>query len=329
MAKIIDVAKRINVSPATVSRVLNNSTSVKPETREKVLRAIEEMNYSPNHSSQSLRRQQSQTLLVLIPDFANPFYGDILDGMDEAARIRGYRLLQVSTYSEPRREREAVRLLETKQADGAIFLAPSLSLEELHSLNERYSIVQCCEYLPNDDQIPRVSIDNYAAAYEAASHLIQVGHRRIAMFSSTNAFISTSKREQAYRDALADKGIPFEERLLIRGSYSFDSGIASAQRILEMPDRPTAILTISDAVAAGAVRRIFDEGLSVPGDIAVMGFDNIDLARMITPPLSTIAQPLRQLGKTSVQMLIDRIEGHLVNKELYLPFELVLRKSTL
>ena len=328
MATIKEVAKTAMVSPATVSRVLNNNYSVKADTREKVIKTMQDLNYQPNHFSRNLRRQHSRMLLILVPDFGNPFYGDILDGMDMESRLCGYNLLQVSTYFEQSREREAISWLESKQAAGAVFMAPSLNGEAMDQLAKRYAIVQCCEY-NMDSSVAHVSIDNYAAAYQAMDHLIRLGHKRIAMFSSINKFISTTDRERAYRAALFDNDIPYDDSLLIRGDYSFESGVTSAGKILHMENRPTAIMAISDTVAAGAIRSIMDAELRIPGDMAVIGFDNIELARMVTPPLSTVAQPRRLLGKTAIQMLVGMLEDTPIQSEIFLPFEIILRKSTL
>lgn len=327
MAAIRDVAKLAGVSVATVSRVLNDSSNVLPETAKKVLDAIEYLNYQPNSSSRSLRRNESRMILVAIPDFTNPFWGDILEGMDDEAQRHQYNLLIYPTDSIPDRELHAFDLLKQKRADGAILLSPVLSYERLVAIDRQSPIVQCCEY-KDGSELPHVSINNFEAAYQVVEHFIKTGHRRIAMISSTNGFVSTIQREQGYRKALENYGIPIEENLILRGNYNFDSGYEKANILLSLSKRPTAIMAISDTVAAGCLCAIQEANLRCPEDIAVIGFDNIPMSKMLYPKLSTVTQPRRRLGKLAVEMLIERINGSKECRQIFLPHELIIRQSS-
>ena len=329
MATILDVAREAGVSVATVSRVINNSGFVAAETRQRVQAAVEKLSYSPNVYSRNLRKQESRMLLVLLPDLENPFYGRIFTGMEKRAREDGYGLLIGTTNKDPVREHAQLKMLDQKQADGVVLLSPVLPPDALEQLNQRFPVVQCCEYLEGAD-VSCVTIDNYAAFYQLTRHLIQLGHRNIHMLSSINEFSSTQTRESAFRAALMDNDLPFSESMIRRGNYSFETGYAGTQALLRAPDRPTAIMCVSDTVAAGCMSAAYDAGLSVPEDLAITGFDDIDLARMLHPSLTTVHQPHTQLGFTAVDLLIQRIASgaNAVHRTL-LPHELVIRKSTM
>lgn len=329
MATITDVAKEAGVSVATVSRVINGSGFVAAETKQRVQEAIDRLSYSPNVYSRNLRKQESRMILVLLPDLENPFYGRIFTGMEKRAREDGYGLLIGTTNKDPIREHAQLKMLDQKQADGVILLSPVLPPDSLEQLNERFPVVQCCEYLEGAN-VSCVTIDNYAAYYKLARHLIQLGHRNIHMLSSINEFSSTKTRENAFRDALKDHGLPFDESMIRRGNYSFETGYAGTQTLLQMKARPTAIMCVSDTVAAGCMSAACDAGLSIPGDLAITGFDDIDLARMLHPSLTTVHQPHTQLGFTAVDMLLQRISsGANAVHHTLLPYELIIRRSTM
>ncbi len=326
MPTIIDVAREAGVSSATVSRVLNDSHSVSPDTCQRVQAAIAKLDYTPNLGSRNLRRKESRVILVMIPDIGT-FYGGILAGIDIRARQAGYNPLITATNRNPVHERELTRMLDQRQADGVISMTPTLPVREMIALNRRFPFIQCCEY-SEESGLSHVSIDNYAANYQAACHLIHTGHKRIAMISSSNDYISTRLREKAYRQALEDHDIPFRPEYLRRGTYSFESGYEHAQVLINLEDRPTAILCICDSVAAGCISAAIHASLRVPRDLSVMGFDNIDIARMLQPSLSTIVQPLKRLGTTAVELFLERIGGSREPLEIFLPHELVIRNST-
>lgn len=327
MAVIQDVAKLAGVSVATVSRVMNDSTNVLPETVTKVRSAMETLNYQPNLASRNLRSRKSQMILVVIPDFSNPFWGDILDGMDQEAERNNYKLIIYASHSNAERERNALAMLNQRQADGAILLSPVLHQSELIALDQKHPIVQCCEYAEGST-LPHVSINNYIASYQAVEYLARIGHQKIAMISSTNGFVSTSQREEGFKKALEDQHLSYNAQYLQRGSYSFDSGYEKAQMLLRQAEHPTAILAISDTVAAGCLCAITEAGLRCPRDVAVIGFDNIPMSQMLYPKLSTVSQPRTQLGSSAVQMLIERLNGSKDCRQFFLPHELVIRQST-
>lgn len=326
-ARIQDVAKEAGVSTATVSRVINRHPSVSDSTRKKVLEAIEKLNYIPNHGGRMLRKQETKTILVLVPDIRNSFYANILYGMDPIMTEYQYNLIIASTYSDLVRERNLINLLKQKLADGMILLASVLDEAELRELDEMYHLVQLCEF-NQGTTLTHVSIDNYQAAYEAVAHLISRGHRRIGFLSSNNSFLSTKLREAAYRQALRDHSITPDENLILRGTYSFESGRIGANILMNTVNPPTAIFCISDVVAAGAIQALYRLNLRTPDDVAVCGFDDIDMASQLTPPLTTVAQPLEMLGTMAAKILIDKIAGKEVKRSTVLQHQLMIRGTT-
>lgn len=324
--RIKDVAKKAGVSTATVSRVINEHPNVADSTRKRVLKIIDEIHYFPNQGGRNLRKQESKTILVLIPDIRNYFYSNILHGMDTITTQNGYNLIIASTHSNRSREKKLINLLHQKLADGIIFLSSTLPESELKELDQNYSIVQCCEY-NEDTNITHISIDNYKAAYSSVEYLIQKGHKRIAFLSSNNSFLSTKLRETGYIQALKSHSIEYDEKLIIKGNYSFESGYLATNTLMTSLNPPSAIFTISDVVASGTIQALYQLGKKVPDDVAVFGFDDIDLARQVTPPLSTVAQPLQLLGSMAVKTLVDKIKGIDVPSEIILPYELMIRRS--
>lgn len=329
MSTIQDVAKEAGVSVATVSRVLNGSRSVSPKTKELVMGVVRKLDYQPNLLGRNLRRIETRMVLVLLPSIANPFYSRIVKGIEDVAHKNGYNILLCNTDSDINRERMYLELLKNRLSDGAIFLAPELSMEDLSAIAKSYPVVQCCEY-KEGAKVSHVSIDNFGAAYKAVKHLVGLGHRKIGMISCSNGFVSTVQREAGYRKALEDSGIIFDRALVKYGDYGFKSGLRAAVQFITMSERPTAIFAISDVMAIGALRAIKESGLKTPEDIAVIGFDNISFASMCDPLLTTISQPKYDLGCTAMELLLRHIRKELMEAEdIFLEHELIIRESTI
>jgi len=329
MSTIQDVAKAAGVSVATVSRVLNKSKSVSAETRELVLDTIKKLNYQPNLLGRNLRRTETRLILILLPSISNPFYATLVKGAEDVAHKNGYNVMLCNTDSDINRERTYLELLKNRLADGLIFMSPEIDKDELTSISKNFPVVQCCEYKEGAD-VPRIAIDNLAAAYKAVKHLVGLGHRRIGMISGGNEYVSTKQRELGYRNALEDSGIDFDSTLIKHGNYGFRSGLRAANQLLSMSNRPTAIFAISDSMAVGAIRAAKENGLKVPGDLAVVGFDDISFASMCEPPLTTISQPKYDLGCAAMELLLWQIQGkHVETNEIILEHELIIRQSTI
>ena len=329
MVTIGEVARYAGVSVATVSRVLNNSESVKPATAQRVMAAIRELDYIPNQSARNLRRSESRVILTLAPNFSNPYYSSILTGIGDLAHDCAYSVLICNTGGQAENEERFLKMLDAHRADGAIFLGCRKNNPLLREYAQHYPIVQCCEYVPEIQQ-PTVSIDNYTAAAETVRYLIGQGHRRVALLSADNDFISTQQRRQGYCDALAEAGLPCGDELvaLADADYSFASGLAAAKRLLTAQPRPTAVFCVSDILALSVISRAHDMGLRVPEDLSVTGFDDVDYTTMFHPHLTTVAQPCYEMGQVSLRLLLRMLGGEKVSHtHTFLPHKLVIRES--
>ncbi|SNX54624.1 LacI family DNA-binding transcriptional regulator [Thermoanaerobacterium sp. RBIITD] len=328
MITIKDVAKEAGVSVATISRVLNNSPGVSDETRKMVLSVIKRLNYNPNLLGRNLRRMETKMILVLLPTISNPFYARIVKGIEDVAQKNGYGVMLCNTDSDVKRERMYLELLKNRLSDGVIFMAPEIDEGELNEIGEKFAAVQCCEYKEGAN-VSHVSIDNFKAAYKAVKHLIGLGHKDIGLISCKNNFLSTKQREEGYKKALIDFGIEFNPQYVRYGDYSFKSGFRATKSLLADADKITAIFAISDIMAIGAIKAANENGLKIPDDIAIVGFDNISFAPMYNPSLTTISQPKYDIGCTAMELLIKQIKERGDNKEnIILEHELIIREST-
>lgn len=327
MANIRQVAKEAGVSVATVSRVLNGHDTVTPKTRTKVEEAIKKLKYEPNMLGRNLRHSESRLLLILIPSISNPFYSEIIRGIESTALKQNYNILLCETDSNPEREDIYFDLLRKKMADGIISMDPAVNLDTLMQLAERHAIVQCSEYSIGSG-IPYVSIDNEEAAYRAVNHLIKLGHEKIALMNSDEKFLYARQRLAGYKKALTDHGIPVNDDYIFQTEQlGFEYGQQIMRKILHLQNRPTAVFAVADLLAIGALKEIKSSGLHVPDDIAVVGFDKIDFSNMTHPTLTTVAQPMYKMGTIAAKMLIDTIRGGEV-ESVILEHELVIREST-
>ena len=330
MATVEDVAREAGLSVATVSRVLNNSSAVRPETAARVRAAIERLGYVPNVSARNLRRNESRAILLLAPNFTNPFYTHVMTGVIGEARHHGYDVLLCSTAGDADKDRQLLEMLHNRRADGAILLACTRQHRWIRRYAERYPLVVCPEYVPGED-VPHVSIDNRSAAYEAVRYLIGLGHRRIGMLSAGNDYLSTHLRVEGYCDALREAGLArFETDFgLASADYSFASGHACAHRILAQPERPTAMFCVSDILALSVISAAQERGIAVPDGLTVVGFDDVDYTTMLHPFLTTVRQPCMQLGEQSMRLLLELMQGRRpARRQLTLPYRLIERESS-
>ncbi len=328
MATINDVSALAGVSVATVSRVINGSTNVSPETAEKVTKAIKELNYRPNLLGRDLRRTKSERVLVLLPNISNPFYSGIVKGIEDIANRNGYSIMLCNTDSDIKREKKYIKMLRNCLADGVILMASEMSCEELTELSMEVSMVQCCEY-KEGIPVPHVSIDNEKAAYKATSHLISLGHKLIGFIGANNQFLSSSLRKNGFLRALSDAGINPNSSFFCNGDYSYKSGYRVMNHLLNLEKKISALFCISDLMAIGAVCAAMEEKLRIPEDISVCGFDNIHFSRMFKPSITTISQPMYDLGCTSMEVLLNVMrQGYNNTNSCFLEHELIIREST-
>lgn len=326
MPSIHDVAEKAGVSVATVSRVINNSATVLPETRQQVQSAIHALGYKPLRVQ---KQKKNPNIMVLVPDISNTFYSEILKGIGDYCIKTDWNMLLCNTDYSRRRELEFMDMLKNNVAQGAIFLGPELHADEMLHWSTLYPLVQCCEFIEGVP-VSHISIDNKTAANEAMRHLIALGHRKIGLLTSDNHFLSTRDREGAYYKVLAENGIEINREYIITShTYEYKSGLRAMMHLLQLQEPPTAVFAMSDLMAIGAVSAALSSGMRVPEDMAVMGFDDIEFASMYTPSLTTIAQPRYDLGYNAMDMLAEKIRGQLFTSDsLFLEHELKIRAST-
>jgi len=331
MASIHDVARRAGVSTATVSRTLSRPDLVSPATRRTVLRVIKDLGYAPNSAAKHLRTRRSGNLLVTVPDISNPFFSLILQGIEDEAQRKGYAVLLGDTQHDPKREARYASMLMRKEADGLIFLGhrlPKPAAQLVRSMAPRYApIVNGCEFSPRLG-VPSVHIDNAAAAAEAMDHLYRLGHRRIGIV--TGPLVSPLSRDRLTGATARARAERAEHDLLVaQGNFSIEAGAAAAGRLLERRDPPTAVFCFNDEMAMGMIEAARRRGVRVPRDLSVIGFDDIRFAGHMDPPLTTIAQPMREIGEGTVRMLVDILAGRTIAPlSVTLPHTLVVRSST-
>lgn len=328
MSTIRAVAEQAGVSVATVSRALRKPGLVSSKTRKKVLEAIDVTGYRPNLMAVRFRSRKSGNLVVLVPTVANTFFSRVIDGIQRAAREKGYGILLCNTLGKTELEDEYAKLVDSYQADGLIQLRAYNPFKDGGSRSGRPPMVNACEVMDNAT-CPTISIDNAAAARAVTDHLVRHGHRRIGLIQGPSKSPLTRDRLRGYRESLESAGIPFDASLLCPGHFTLQSGHRAAGGLIARDDPPTAIFCENDEMAIGAIQRIKEAGLRVPEDISVAGFDDISFASYCDPPLTTVAQPTEEFGETAVAVLVDLLEGDTGdNQRVTLPYDLVVREST-
>lgn len=295
------IARLAGVSVATVSRVLNNSDTVKAKNRERVLQAIKESNYQPNLLARQLRTARSYMILAMVSNIANPFCAEVVKGIEEEAEKHGYRILLCNSGSDLARSTSGLRLLSGKMVDGIITMNALSSLPELTRMIGDAPWVQCAEYADTCN-ISCVGINDIDAAQGAVSRLVASGHRRIALINHDLSYRYARLRERGYKNVLHVRELAYQQ-VVYASDLSASAGKAAMETLLASQERPDAVFAVADALAAGALRAIAQAGLRVPEDIAVMGFDGTELAEMVSPQLTTVAQPSRDIGRTAVNLL--------------------------
>lgn len=328
MYTIQDVAKKAGVSVATVSRVINKSSKVAEKSRIKVEEAIKELNYEPNLLGRNLRRSETKKIVVLLPTLANGFYSKVIKGMDNVASEKGYKLMLITTRMKKHIEKEYMEMLKTRLIDGVIFTRPVIDSQELSQYAKHYPMVQCCEYAEGA-KVSSVTIHDESAAYEAVSYLAKQGHKRIACLTCLSD-VSGRKRLQGYKRVLEEQGISIREDYIHDTNYSFKTGKKSTLELMALEEPPTAIFSVSDTLAIGAMKGLYELGIEPGKDIAVVGFDNTEISEMYHPTLTTVSQPRYELGKMAMELLIESIQTSNYEEitHIRLNHELLIREST-
>ncbi|HZS09758.1 MAG TPA: LacI family DNA-binding transcriptional regulator [Blastocatellia bacterium] len=336
---IVDIAARAGVAPMTVSRVINESGYVSEAMREKVQLAVRELNYRPNGLARSLKRQRTQVVGILLPDIVNPFSAELVGGIQEMLLARGYTSFISTSERSTSREQAALRALFDHRADGIIVATRETTVGNdflLHLTERGVPMVVVGRTLAHP-HVDRVTADHWQGGLEAVEHLISLGHRRIGFIGVSPAGGDGLRRYQGYLDALRKHHLPVDEKLIVGpetqsgpGYSTQDDGYEGMRRLLMLAKPPTAVFARNDFTAIGAMGAIRDAGLSVPDDVAIVGFDNVPLAAYTAPTLTTVDQPTTEQGRQAAALLLERIEGDRSRKrrEICLECHLIIRQSS-
>ncbi|GAB4423006.1 MAG: substrate-binding domain-containing protein [Chloroflexi bacterium OHK40] len=330
MPTIKDVARQAGVSTMTVSRVINNSGYISPATRERVERAIAELDYLPNALARSLRFKQTRTLALVLSDITNPFFTTVARGVEDAARAQGFSVLLCNTDETDAVEREYLSILLQKQVDGVLLVPAREDSTAAALLQSRGVPTVILDRRLRGAKVDSVRGDSEQGAYEVVRHLIGLGHRRIAVLIGPLSVSTAADRVAGYRRALREAGIPVDEALIVEDSFSAEGGYRATLRVLRDEPRPTAIFAGSNFIAFGAFRALREARLRVPEAISLVAFDDLPEGWLMAPFLTAVNQPAYEIGQRATALLLDRLAGRgaPTPQEVILPTELIIRRSS-
>lgn len=325
---IKDIALLAEVSHPTVSRALRKSPLVNPETAEKIRAIAQQMGYRPSAVARSLVNKKTKTIGVVVTTIADPFNGEVVSGVEEAANEHGYSIFLANSNADPEREMKVVHSFHERRVDGIIVTSSRVGALYMPLLGELNIPTVLINNQHPSEFVYSVMIDNISASRDAVKHLIQLGHRRIAYLGDQFGFESDAERLLGYRQALVDARIRFLPELAIQGDGKAEGGMEAMLRLLSLPKPPTAVFCYNDMSAIGAIRAAHDRALSVPEDISIVGFDDLSIASFTRPLLTTIRQPKWRMGRLAIETLLQLLSGAPAQNSVKLAGELVVRKST-
>ncbi|WP_214820432.1 MULTISPECIES: catabolite control protein A [unclassified Exiguobacterium] len=326
---IYDVAREAGVSMATVSRVVNGNPNVKPTTRKKVQDAIDRLGYRPNAVARGLASKKTTTVGVIVPDISNIFFADLARGIEDVATMYKYNIILGNSDSSRDKEVHLLNTLLGKQVDGIIFMGGRLHEDLVEEFKKSPVPIVLAATLNQGYDLPAVNIDYEQAAYDATQMLINHGHDRVGFITGPlEQQINGEKKFAGYRRALEDADLPFHDNDMILGNYTYASGLEAMQKMLQRDDCPKAIFAGTDEMALGVIHAIQDAGYSVPNDFEVVGHDNTRLATMIRPKLTTVVQPMYDIGAVAMRLLTKILNAEEIEeKNVVLPHRIERRDS--
>lgn len=323
---IKDIARECGVNVSTVSRSLSGSYGVNAQTRERVLAAAARLRYRPNRVARAMATGRSHTIALIISDVRNPFFSDVTRGAEDAAFAAGCDLILCNSDLDPAKQMHYVRSLGEKRVDGIVMNSTAaLSAQERAELLTYRLPIVLLNRVAGSRGFSTVCADNEEGGRLAARHLIALGHKQLAHLTGQNARGNLNDRARGFLKAIEQAGL--HEPVVLRGEHSMSGGYALAQRLMERYPKATAVFTGNDAMAFGVLRAVLDAGRSVPGDLSVVGFDNVELAAIVHPPLTTVHQPRREMGKAAVEILLSRPAGMALPEHRVLGVQLIERQS--
>ncbi|AJR08966.1 LacI family DNA-binding transcriptional regulator [Photobacterium gaetbulicola] len=329
MATIKDVARMAGVSTTTVSHVINKTRFVAEATQKKVLAAVEELNYAPSAVARSLKCNTTRTIGMLVTKSTNPFFAEVVHGVEEFCYGAGYTLILCNTEGNLSKQRDYLRMLAEKRVDGLLVMCSDLD-EQLLELLERQkeTPMVIMDWGPESPHTDKIQDNAELGGYVATKFFIEHGHKTIGCLTGHSEKTACRERLKGYRKAMAEAGLEVKEEWILEGDFECESAVAAAKQFIAMEERPTAIFCFNDIMAMAMISTFQQAGINVPEDISIVGYDNIDLAPYFSPPLTTIHQPKRRLGKSAVEILMQRVKDKEHAPQVFemIP-ELVIRKS--
>jgi LacI family transcriptional regulator len=308
MSTIKDVAKLAEVSTSTVSHVLNKTRYVREDTRQRVNAAVRELNYRPSSIARSLKVQTTNTLGMLVTASRNPFFAEVVHAVERRCYERGYTLFLCNTEGDVQRMEANLDALEEKRVDGLLLLCSEVNDDILRLLEtERPTPTVVFDWGPESDNVDRIYDNSPDGGYMAVRHLIDMGHTEIGCVTGPMGRRSANERLQGLRTAMAEAGLPVREEWIMEGDYDCNGGIRALQRLMQQPARPTALFVCNDMMALGVISEAARQGLRVPEDLSIVGYDDIYIARYMTPALTTIHQSTSEIAAMAVDTLIERM----------------------
>ncbi|PWI34904.1 HTH-type transcriptional repressor PurR [Vibrio albus] len=329
MATIKDVARLAGVSTTTVSHVINKTRFVAETTQQKVMEAVKELNYAPSAVARSLKCNTTRTIGMLVTQSTNPFFAEVVDGVESYCYRQGYTLILCNTGGIYEKQRDYIRMLAEKRVDGILVMCSDLT-KELQEMLDTYSDIPkvIMDWGPESSASDKIIDNSEEGGYMATKYLIENGHTNIFCLSGHLEKAICQERILGYKRALAEAGLTFDENNIIEGNFECDTAVEAADKILALENRPTAVFCFNDTMALGLMSRLQQVGTRVPEDISVIGYDNIELAGYFSPPLTTIHQPKRRVGKTAFEILLERIKNKEHERHVFeMQPELVIRDS--
>ncbi|WP_299426165.1 LacI family DNA-binding transcriptional regulator [uncultured Shimia sp.] len=330
--KVIDVARLAGVSTATVSRVLNDPSMVSEATREAVQKAVQDTGYRVNRAARNLRTNRSRTVLALVPNLSNPFFSNILSGLERELNASDYSLLVTDSSDVTLSSDQLQRYISAGQADGLIILDGDIDQRELEALQAVLAtvpVVFACEWVEGF-ACPSVRADNSEGIRMLVDHLWELGHRRFGHVAGPSTNVLSRKRQEAFAKFVRIRGGDLRQAWMLPGNFSIEAGKIAAKKVATLQNGPTAWICASDQIAFGLIAGLTDAGVKVPDDLSVTGFDNIEMTEVFNPPLTTIHQHRNKMGNEAARQLLHQLKGShkVINEPTVMPVYLVARKST-
>jgi len=332
---IYDIARLANVSVATVSRVINHTAPVKDSTREKIEKIIQEHQFEPNAMARSLLKKETGIIGIIVPDLTNPFYTEVLSGAEQEALTTGHTFLLTNSIGDYSKESKYLSIMREKRVDGMIFLGGRINLKSPDPLLDQ-ELIQHASMIPTvlvngtvkGNVLTRVATDEHAGACMAVQHLIDIGHKKIGFIGGIESISATIVKLKAYKKTLQDAGLPVREDWILTHSFSIESGSEAMQRLLQLEEKPTAIVCVNDFVAIGAIKTAVDHSIRIPEQMSIVGFDDIPLAHHFIPEITTVSQEANELGRTAIRVLQKLMNKEKAKKYTVIEPKLMIRKST-